>query len=100
MPGGGHSLPICLTIFGRGTPILCDDGERQCLVVSCGLALIFHELLLVDSLGKHQRAKFIVTMSPQVFWLRACVAFRLSHLLSDVHAKNSGTSSISFGNRK
>ncbi len=25
MPGGGHSLPIFLAIFGCGTPVLCDE---------------------------------------------------------------------------
>ncbi len=25
MPGGGHSLPIFLAIYGCGTPVLCDE---------------------------------------------------------------------------
>ncbi len=29
MPGGGHSLPIFLVIFGCGTPILCDEPVKH-----------------------------------------------------------------------
>jgi hypothetical protein len=47
-----------------------------------------------------ERAAFIMTMSTQVFWSRACVALRLLHLLSDVHAETSGTSSTSVGKGK
>ena len=43
---------------------------------------------------------FIVTMSAQVFWLRACVALRLLRSLSDVSAEKAGTSSTSFGKGK
>ncbi len=42
-----------------------------------------------------ERAKFIVTMSAQVFWSRACVAFRLLRSLLDVHAEKSEKSSTS-----
>ncbi len=44
-----------------------------------------------------ERAAFIVSMSAQVFWSWACVAFRLSCSLSDVHAEKSRMSSPSFG---
>ncbi len=44
--------------------------------------------------------KFIVTMFALVFWLQACVAFRLWRKLSDVHAEKSGASSTSFRNGK
>jgi hypothetical protein len=47
-----------------------------------------------------ERAKFIVTMSAQVFWLRACVALRLLRSLLDVHAEKSGMLSTSFGKGK
>ncbi len=36
-----------------------------------------------------ERAAFIMTMSAQVFWSRACVAFRLLRSLLDVHAEKS-----------
>jgi hypothetical protein len=44
--------------------------ERQCLVVSCRLACMFCELLLVDLQGKHQRGLHSLwpTMSARVFW--------------------------------
>ncbi len=29
MPGGGHSLPICHAIFGRGTPVLHDEPVKH-----------------------------------------------------------------------
>jgi hypothetical protein len=47
-----------------------------------------------------ERATFIVTLSPRVLWLRACVALRLLRSLSDVHVEKSGASSTSFGKGK
>jgi hypothetical protein len=29
MPGGGHSLPIFLAIFGHGTLVLCDETVKH-----------------------------------------------------------------------
>jgi hypothetical protein len=29
MPGGSHSLPICLAIFGRGSPVICDEPVKH-----------------------------------------------------------------------
>jgi hypothetical protein len=34
-----------------------------------------------------ERAEFIVAMTALVFWSWACVAFKLLHSLSDVHAE-------------
>jgi hypothetical protein len=47
-----------------------------------------------------ERAAFIGTMSAQKFWSQACVAIRLSCLLSEVHTEKSETSSTSFGKGK
>ena len=47
-----------------------------------------------------ERAAFIVTMSALVFRSRACVAFSVSRLLSELQVEKSGTASTSFGNSK
>ncbi len=47
-----------------------------------------------------ERAAFMVMMSARVFWLRAFVAFRVLHSLSEVQVEKSGTASTFGGNGK
>jgi hypothetical protein len=68
MPGGGHSLPICLAIFGRGKPILRDEPVKHVEKNSLGCFIWIGLYVSRIAFGRFarktlERATFIVTMS-------------------------------------
>ncbi len=105
MPGGSHSLPICLAIFSRCSDVLCDEPVEH---VEKDRVWLFHADWLVClqiaferfERKTWERFKLMVTMSDQVFWSQACVAFKLLRSSYDVYAEKSGMSSTSFGKGK